>query len=113
MKTSKLIFLASFFSLLFTSASFAQASNDGYYTGRATAALQDCLAQAHQSGQEVHSYVVRDNSSCLNSVTVHFYGTPHCPPNMVCIQVIYPIGSITFDCYGNIVVTNCENGSEL
>lgn len=109
MKTIKVIFLGVFLMFL-SNSSFAQASNDGYYTGKAKAALNDCLTEAHKANQEVNSYVVHDDGSCLNSVTVHFYGTPHCPPNMICIQVIYPIGSVTFDCYGNIVVINCENG---
>lgn len=111
MKKIKQIVFAGLFTLLFTGAAMAQPSNDGYYTGQATAALNDCIAQAHKAGQNVNSYVVYENESCLNNTTVYFYGTPQCPPNMICIQVIYPIGSVTFDCNGNIVVINCESGA--
>jgi hypothetical protein len=106
MKKIKQIVIAGLFTLLFTGSAVAQ-SNDGYYTGKATAALNSCIKEARQAGQVVNSSVTHEDESCLNNVTVHFWGTPNCPPNMVCIMIVYPIGSVTFDCHGNIVVVNC------
>lgn len=111
MKKIKLLFTVSLFVILFAGSVSAQSTNDNYYTGRATGLLHECLAEAHQEGWIVNSYVVHDESSCLNSVTVYFYGTPNCPPNRFCIQVIKPIGSVTFDCNGEAVVINCENAT--
>lgn len=113
MKKIKLLFAAFTLVMLFTGASFAQNTNENSYKGKAQGLLHSCIQEAHQAGYIVNSYVTYDNSSCLNAVTVHFYGTPNCPPNSICPQVIYPIGSVTFDCNGEAVVINCESGSTL
>lgn len=101
----KLLFLSLFF-LLFAGASFAQSSSS--YTGRATAELNDCLLEARKN-YNVNSTVVVDETSCLNNTTVYFYGTPRCAPGMLCIQVIYPVGHVTFNCHGEVVAVSCEN----
>jgi hypothetical protein len=107
MKKIKFLFLGSILMLLFANASFAQSSNEGYYTGKATATLNSCLAEARQSGLIVNSFVITDETSC--TTTVEFYGRINCPGNMLCPQVIYPVGSVTFDCNGNVVSSNCGN----
>ena len=55
-------------------------------------------------------YSVSVVSSCFVDGFVRrvtFYQLPNCPPNQPCIQVIYPLGSVTLDCDNNVVSVDC------
>jgi hypothetical protein len=109
MKTVKALFLSGVFALLIaTGAKAAEPTGDGYYVGQATAQLHDCLAAAHSSGVDVQSSVSHDATSCTTTVT--FTGTPHCPANQPCPFFAVLIGSVTFDCDGNVISSTCTYG---
>lgn len=38
---------------------------------------------------------------------VTVYGRTQCPPNMVCIQVIYPIATVYVSCGGDVTQVDC------
>ncbi len=38
---------------------------------------------------------------------------PICPPNQVCIQVIYPVATVYVDCIGNVYEVVCNMPIEL
>lgn len=87
----------------------AQSLNDNALIGRATGELSSCLAQAHQNGLEVNASVnvigTCPDGSLLREVV--FTGGPHCSPHEICPFFLVLIGSVQFDCDGNIVSSNC------
>lgn len=96
--------------MLFSAADLkAQGSNTNGLIGKATAALNDCLVDARQQGLMIQSAVEPDGLCPDGSqkYRVVFWGKYPCPGNMVCIQVIFNVGHVEFDCHGNPVAIVC------
>lgn len=82
---------------------------------KAEAASRDCARNLDlPNGYELHSsavpYVACDyrtgNPNQLGYV-VQVWATPNCPPNMICIQVVYPVATVYVDCGGEVVEVIC------
>jgi hypothetical protein len=110
MKNFKLFAAAMAFVALFVfSSSTANAQSENSYVGKATAELSQCLAEAHSNGLEVSSSV-NVIGTCPDGselVEVTFIGRPHCQPHEPCPFFAVFLGSVQFDCDGNIVSSQC------
>jgi hypothetical protein len=87
---------------------------------RAEAVARQCIAElGYPSNLELVSSAA-PNQSCryINNnpndmgYKVVVYGRTQCPPNLVCIQVIYPIATVYVDCSGQIESIECGTASE-
>jgi hypothetical protein len=101
------------FLLLFSLISLTglQAQTNQSLIGQARGAAHDCI-QPYASNYEINGYV-QSTGTCPSggqTYRVDFYAAPRCPPNHFCPLFLIFIGSVDFDCEGNMTVT-CENSS--
>ncbi len=84
---------------------------------KAEAASRDCARDLGlPNGYELHSsaepYMACDyrtgNPNQLGYV-VQVWATPNCPPNMLCIQIVYPVATVYVDCGGEVVEVICSS----
>ena len=110
MKTlTKVLFVA--VAAMFISFS-AQAQDDNSYTGRATAAVNQCLAQYRAQGFDI---VAQEETTgiCIAGgfiTTVTFYKTVRCvdtPQNPCPRPAAEPVATVTFGCEGEIISADC------
>ncbi|MBL4625363.1 MAG: hypothetical protein JKY42_09530 [Flavobacteriales bacterium] len=86
---------------------FAQSgNNDGQIIGKAKSAIKSSCPDTTGKLQASVNVI----SACFFEgfiTEVTFYKTPNCPPNQLCIQVIYTVGTVTLDCDNNVIGVSC------
>lgn len=110
MKTlSKVLFVA--IAAMFISLS-AKAQSENSYEGRATAAVNQCLAEYRAQGFDIDAQT-ETTGICFASgflTTVTFYKTVQCQdtPNRPCPKpATEAVASVTFGCAGEIISAQC------
>ena len=114
----KLIFLAlAFFAF---NLSLSAQNLEERAINRAESVARQCIAElGYPSNPELVSsaeptqscrYINNNPNNMGYKVVV--YGRTQCPPNLVCIQVIYPIATVYVDCSGQIERVECGTASE-
>lgn len=115
----KLILIA----ILFLSANFSLSAQnmEQRAINRAEAVARQCIAELdYPSNLELVSstqpHVACDYRTIPNpnnmGYKVIIWGRTQCPPNNVCIQVIYPIATVYVDCSGAIESVQCGIAAE-
>lgn len=74
--------------------------------GLAIAAIKSTCPNAN--GQL--SYSVEVVSSCFAGgfiTKVHFWKSPNCPGNQICIQIVEEVGTVTLGCNNEVIAVEC------
>lgn len=93
----------------------AQGPGETRALNKAEAAARQCLNQMnYPNNLTLHSsatvsticdYIHPNPQYFGYRVTV--WGTPNCPPNQYCIQIIYPIATVEVSCTGQVTNVQC------
>jgi hypothetical protein len=94
----------------------AQGPGEQRAIARAEAAARDCMRDAgYPANLEIHSSAqVSTICDYFNPNPQYFgyrvtvWGTNPCPPNMYCIQIVYPIATVEISCTGDVSNVQCD-----